>query len=716
MSARIGVVVAALLWLGVTSPSHANPALVGFTDPATTILGFRDAGRSGLAVADLDGDGSDELVFGASASSAAIMIAGRRADQSIGIKQTIFLSGNDGIAQVISRRVGNAPHIFAVMNDGKVYDFAGWPLQQVREFPIASNAMSAAIGDLYSDGNDALVVMTDARLYAYALNSALPLWDQPLPSATTEFALAQLDGDPALEIVLGSGTVLDSATFATEWTYGNGIDSPVAAGHLLGDGSTQFVASSSSGNSSDVTAYRGAPWQSLWTATLPIDFVSTIATANLDNNGRDVILVGDAEYHGAVHVIDSLTHQERFAIPNSGDGLVAVTTMKLGGSSSPAVAFATRVYPSLPAVNIVDSHTGAVQWSFVPQTGNFAPVAIGDVDGDGHEELIAADYDFQSFSVGLAEIYDYATGVLKWQSSPNLGNGNDPFFIAAQRILLSPGAPGATRKIAFVGKANYDGRITQIDGKSHAVTLDIYNYATGPLASRLIGDSALVDYDNDGLQDFLLATQPDDSGTLGVELMIFSGKDGHLMWTSDPFDKQPNAAVRSVMVTGPVTNPASQIIALTDVGVYAFNLASGMPAGNFLATADGATLIPNGAGGAEIATFAHMGAVTFYDAATQNYLRSFALDAPVNAILPLGGDVERLLVSTGGTLSVVDGISGSVLASSDLKNANLGLGNQLAATPQDAVHWHVAAGNDFGVFRYTLDLRPDDVFADGFGD
>lgn len=145
----------------------------------------------------------------------------------------------------------------------------------------------------------------------------------------------------------------------------------------------------------------------------------------------------------------------------------------------------------------------------------------------------------------------------------------------------------------------------------------------------------------------------------------------------------------------------------------AYNIQTKLLDWTLLASADGATFIPNGVNGAEIAVFQTSGAVTFYDATTQAYLRGFTLPSPVNAIRAMNGDAHDLLIAVNGALDLVDGETGTVIASTAGLGSSLGQGNQLAAISRGGGIWKVASGDQFGVARHQLAF--DRIFMDGFG-
>ena len=263
-----------------------EPMALGFVETGQQILGFNSAASSRFAISDVDDDGISDLVFCATSGGSALLVSGRLDDGGVGFKQVYFLTGSGAIVRVLSADAGTTKHVYAVADDGTVHDFTGWPLHESRTFHVAEGATAAAIGDLLGDGHNNLVVLTADQLHAYDLDTGVELWSYAVFGAN-DLVLAQLDDDPTLEIVVDSmpGLVLDGATRAIDWQYIDGFGYPLAAGQLLGDSTTQFIAVISY---SQFTVFRGSPWSPLWSGGDAIGGISALATARIDQSGRDV--------------------------------------------------------------------------------------------------------------------------------------------------------------------------------------------------------------------------------------------------------------------------------------------------------------------------------------------------------------------------------------------------------------------------------------------
>jgi len=704
---------ALIAYAGLSSAAHAGQ--LEFFKVAQDILRIDLPGSARLVHADVDGDGLQDVIFCGVAGSPALFVLGRLQDGSIGLKQTEFVPETGDVVRVLSATVDNALHVYLVANDGVVRDFSGWPLQQRSQFSVPVNVNAAAIGDLYGNGNSNLVLLAGSNhLYAYALESGTQLWSYAVDYAY-DLVLAQLDGDPALEIVLNSptGLVIDGATQATDWQYGSAFGYALATGNFNGDSSSQFVAA---GNS-NFSVYSGAPWSPLWTAGNSPDGIAGIATANFDSNGYDVIMYGDAQ-NGAVHVFDSATHQERFQITNAGSDVHGIAAADLDGDSVPEIAFTSMKSYADWQIKIVDSVSRQLKWSLVSQQGTFSPVAIGDVDGDGQPEMVVANTAQSAYGPGTIEILDAATGALKWQSPSAAGNGNNPFYMSAARVLLVPHQNDSAQDIVLAGYATYDGRITVIDGATHDVKLNIYSYSSGPMSSYYVEDAALLDYDNDGILDIAVALQWSASGN-AAQLQVFSGTDGHQLWASEQMNTGAGLGpIRGLVATGSGADPGSLLIAVLPAGLRAYGIQSKSLAWTLAGPADGAIVLPPGAAGdgrihaAQVAVFQHSGAVSVYDLASQQVRRNLTLPAPLNALLLLDGNTLQALAAAGNSLKLVDLQGGTVLASSPYLGAGLASGNNLAAATAGNSRWDIASGNMFGVFHHRLEV--DEIFAGGF--
>ena len=187
------------------------------------VPGMLQPGYAGLVVGDFDGDGLDDIVVPGLGGGAVLNVIGQRAG-AIAIKQTVFVPGEAGyIVRVMRVSAPGTPEILTVSENGQARRYAGWPLAEVDVVDTGvSPVSSAAVGDIDNDGQFELVLGSDffpPQLHVHALADGAMLWERETGDVG-DVLLAQLDGDPALEIVTASvpGLVLDGATQAVDWS------------------------------------------------------------------------------------------------------------------------------------------------------------------------------------------------------------------------------------------------------------------------------------------------------------------------------------------------------------------------------------------------------------------------------------------------------------------------------------------------------------------
>ncbi|HET7925575.1 MAG TPA: PQQ-binding-like beta-propeller repeat protein [Rhodanobacteraceae bacterium] len=669
-------------------------------------------GSTGFAVIDVDGDGRDDLVFADGAANPVLAVYGRRADGSLGLKQVLPMPWQHMIQRVLPWRTGGASHVVAIEDSGQVHDFSGWPLAEQRAFPIYLYGWPpphAVIGDIDADGVDDLVVPINNALFTYAMSDghAERTLELPFETDARDLALAALDADPALEIVVGGsmygpGVVVDGATGAIDFEYdaSYGFGNAVATGRFDGTGATGFV--TDGGGLADV--FGADPYALLWDANAGGNVMS-MATADIDGSGRDAIIVGNDQW-GAVHVFDAVTHAERYSIEHDGFGVLAVKGVDFDGDGAMEIAFGSgRSFPGTTGLTIADAATGVVEQTYVPANGPMTIAAIGDVDGDGHEELVAVSQ--PDYSVSTIAVYDLSTGAEKWRSPAPIGYIDDPFYIAPAAIRLVPHAGRPGMDIVAAGSAGYDGRIEVYDGTTMDEVLGVYEYAGGPLQWREVQDVAVHDCNGDGVGDYVVIVTVNDGSARGIQLFAFSGVDGSVLWSSEVY-AAGTFAERILLV--PSANGGTELVAVSNRILRGFDPATGASRWWFAAENDGAIYVPDGVGGPELAVFSRDGGIAFYSATTHAYARGFSLPAATCDAVALDDDVRSLAVTTGDALVLFDGKAGVARATAASLGQCLPGATRMSANASGVV----ALGTGSAVFREKVDFARDRIFAGSF--
>lgn len=713
---------AALLWMALlllgghsTSSPAADEARI--VELGHAYPGYHNAGRSGIAVADIDGDGRADFVYTATAgpyvaagtaSSSLLFVVGRRADGSIGLKQSLRVP-TAGFARVLAAPAGGDERVYTVATDGTVTAYGHWPLQVLRTFPTRGGATTALIGDINADGHDELVVAADGYLQAHVLSTGQPLWQTHIGASVSSIALAQLDADPALEIVIGGydGYVVDGATGAIQGARADGFGGWVATGLLDNASDGQVVGTYDSIRVFD----RAAPWPVSWTFDPGYArSVTLLKATDLDGDGRDEILFGE-RFGVALRVIDGATRIERDALPSTYSGCRSIGgAADVLGDGGKGVAFVTDgghsgLTAHTGAFELIDVRSRSSRLLIGEVPRRYGAVAFGDVDGDGRvEQVIGA---WSGSDVGAVHVVDPHSGQLKWASSDSAPARLD---LSVNAVAVGRFGAGLASDIVLAGSNTYDGSISVIDGVSHQVRLRIYEYARGPLKNRPVDAVALFDHDRDGVPDIVAATR---TGT-GAKLHVFSGASGALLGESADVVGVQWEKVRGVLVVDDgSTGVAPELILALANSIRAFDARTLQPTWMMLANSAGTRHVAKGAAGAELLSFNGNGGISFYSARTRAFLRSIPTPGPTTAVIALEEDVRQLVVAAAGRLHLIDGISGSVRAVSGDLGSALAQDNQLAAVEVGRGVWQIASGGDAGYYRHRVELT-EQVFSDGF--
>lgn len=680
---------ASLSWAGA-------PALV---ELGRTVPGFGWPGHGGFAIADFDGDGLDDIVVSGTSGTALFQVLGQGADGLVSRQQVFVPDGS--FARVLVASIAGSPQLVTVSAEGRVRRFAGWPLVEMPSLDLGLDEVSsAAVGDIDNDGSIELVVShwwSPVGLHAYSLESGELLWsieNQP----ADDILLAQLDADPALEIVLATtpGLVIDGATQATDWSYLDGFGSYLASGRFQAGGGNQFVAAH---DWDRLVVFQSAPWSPLW--DLKMFDIDAVAAADLDGDGFDDIIEGDGQW-GQVNIIDGQTHAIRLSIAHNGHGVSGVAAWDPDGDGTSDIAISPRSPQSFTAsafllADSVDGHT----LGMLPngELGPYQNVAVGRVAGGTRFVYPVID---ESHGGSWIEV-DGSTGQQQWRS-PEPDEQSDLFDLTPQDALyVEDGVGGMQLVLAGDGWPSNGSRFIALDAQTHEVRWMVDANTLEVLARPVRGAKAL-DLGGPPVIAACLADYQD------ARILLLDAESGAPLWNSVAMS---TAESECSLMAGRFQDGANPlVVAVLDSSLRAYDAATHLLAWTLAGPADGASLIEHGIAGREFVVFegSHL---HFHDAATRALLRTFDLALPVSAVQPIEGDIHRLVVAAGGHLQVVDGASGAVLQSTGYLGHDLGKGNRIATSELGGGYILAGTGSDGGVFRHRL-YTGDGIFTDGF--
>lgn len=671
------------------------------------------AARDGFAVRDVDGDGRDDFVFSAmSGFSHLLLVVGMNTADQVETKQSFVVPGEDLVAVMAATDVTSAATVYSLSHmlpfSGRLTSYGGWPLEPLRSFETAGVPRAAVVGDANADGSDELIVsFADGILRSYSLATGQVLWQTSTPRPASKLALTQLDADAALEVLVGDASVIvDGATGASQGGPDGGFDTHISIAKRGPTDGPQIISAGWA-----LSAFGAdAPWPLLWTHNTPFG-VGSLGTYDLERDGRDEIVYGDAQNWASLHFLDGETRQERLTVQTYDYCICAFAQGDLDGDGYQDIGIAEgSLDGSGRQVRARWADLRRGQWTFALESldGRFVNVALGDLDGDGHpEQVVASESDALQTTI---VIHDAETGELKWQSPGASGQPDFPFAFSAGGVVLLEAADRSDIAVYGYGIGS-NGRLVVIDGATHQTRFQLDGYQE-PLAYRSIEHATAWDYDGDGTADVVaaLGTRSID-GSLPI-IAIFSGVTGQALAVSPPFGTANDAIVGMELVPATSGLPAAIAVAFS-------NAIHILDADTFQAIAEqpivssGIRVRLHDSAPPHILSFARTGRIDFYDARTLTHVKSVETSGPLESMVPLGDAPGSLLAVIDGRLQVIDATTGGTRGMSDWLGTRLGVRNQLAAWASGANEWLIAVGGDAGYFRHRLRVV-EKIFSDGF--
>jgi WD40 repeat protein len=475
-------------------------------------------GQAGLLVSDLDGDGTPEIIASASGggfeSNTFWYIARHAAGGSY---EQIWRSENYSVTLariVIADLTGDGKDdIIVGLSDGTVQIFDGPTRETINSYSVAAPLIDLAVADLNQDGTKEIVTSNGTGVFEYAAGSGALLWSNPSGGGYS-IAVGNVDADAALEIVTttsgGAGYVIDGVSHVIEWGYVNSFGARVGLGDLDGDGMQEIVGAAAWYK---ITIFDADLRSPSWEIATDLD-IGSLVVADAEADGVPEILYGDGQW-GEVHAVNAQTRTDKWSVNNPEHGVSGIALGDVDKDGKKEVLWGAGGTSTGPDyLYVADPGSGTIEWQNKHLDAWLSPLSVGDVDDDGQDEIVMVSYSSDSgYAEGIISIFDAKTHALEYQDKLGIMD-----WMGVRSVRIGDvDNDGKTEFVVTTGDI-YDGVIQVYDGASHTKKIQSIGYDGNFFSALAIGD-----VDGDGKTEIVAGQGREHTGAPGVYLIVFDG-------------------------------------------------------------------------------------------------------------------------------------------------------------------------------------------------
>ncbi len=372
--------------------------------------GFQQPADKGALIADLEGDGTNEAVvlvrtalpYYQSKQYIAVL---RQVEGALEVSKIQDLGDDEQAYSSALLQLPTAPGEPATLlgiisnNDRAathhmVVTFTGPTLTRRELFPVPAGFQQPRIADVDGDGALELIGTRHQDLAVHDLaTGAQEYFSEGIYARN--FALAQLDADPALEIIVGGrqdsmGLVLDGASHEVEWQSSEAFYGEIVTGNFDDEPSTTEFAILPTTVVSQAAIYTGAPSYSL-ISRHPVEGPWEAHAKDLNADGVDEVVVLPWLRQGAVVGYDTRSGDRVFTFPADGHRVYSAAFGNLDGDANIEMLMGSEQYGGVGyTLRAVDTATAQIQYEQTEDRSPYTSTLIADLDQDGHDEVVLA--------------------------------------------------------------------------------------------------------------------------------------------------------------------------------------------------------------------------------------------------------------------------------------------------------------------------------------
>jgi hypothetical protein len=665
----------------------------------------RPIGLQGLAVADLDGDGTREIVL--STGLDAWMILHKQGATYEQVWASLPMASPIEALRVA--RFGDETFVLIGHEDGSLDLVDAASHATFRTIATsATDFYGLSVANLDADPTPEAVFCDGDEIFRVDLESGV-VTTQAM--TCYDLAVGQIDDEPGLEIAVANDATpayaIDAASGAVEWTNNLGFGSQVEVGDVDGDGRDEIV--------TGVYWYDGIRvWDGdthSFGTTVSVFNLATIALANADADTALEILYGDAQW-GSVHILDGATGQQQGLINNPEHGVtgIAVGDVDPGG---PIEVVWGAGYSSSGADHLYvgDTASSTRKWESADLSGGYYGLGGGDLDDDGASEIYYASRTSNSgYAGGVHFVHDGATKALEQQgpSSPTT---------AIWRFATADATGSAAHELFTAGTywAGYTGR------------LECTDVAGNPIWSALGDDGlsfrsmAFANVDADSDLELVASVGVEHTGAPGSFVYVYDATNGAFEWKTASMGMSSFPIFSLLRVANVDADPGLEaVVADRGHSAWIWDLTTHNYQQSTLDLGIVSVDTPDldGDGTAEIVIGTDDGLIETVDPATGNPTLLHSVGTPVNSLVTheLTGDATLdFLFACSGFLEIRDGVDGLQRWSSGFLGAGAGLDDTVRVGDFDGDgETEILVSVARGVVMFGDDERDGTLLRDGF--
>lgn len=683
---------------------YSTPTLAQVSPDWSFFPGYFSPGGNGIVTAELDGTGNPETIVTGSSGNQNLHLATLE-HQGTRFATTHLLSIDTGWSfsgplQALKLGPGSVDRVAISLRNSNsqqtvIVTYGGKPLREISRVPAPMNFSLRQIADVDGDGqlealgcNCANYNYGPAVLLDYATGNVE--WTDG--SASEFVGAGQLDGDSALEMVLGSqstspstpGRILDGATRAQQWAYPDGFRGNPVFGNFRGSADEREFAIVERWGVTRIFVS-----QPIFSPVAEINSgeAGAYAVHDVNNDGYAELIIGEGQW-GSVVAYSTTTGQTVFDWPNNEHGVSAIALGILDGQSGLELVYGAGLSSSgRDVLRVIDAASGTLRHEAGDESGPHSNLVRVDIEGNGSDELAFVTLQSDSgYAGGNLVVLDAATGnELRRRASPfdygfsGIGPSLKAIDIDADGVKEIVGAKGST--------------VAVLNGLSLADRWRVSNLPNH------VNELGLMRFNADNIDDIVLA--------LANRLIILNGANGSELFRSVSF----TAASDSGLAIGNADSDPQQEVAFgVGANVYIIDPTLGLVESFFTAAQPVLGMRYETLGSQCHITLTLADRLDRRDCATGISLSTRMLGMTAVHVGFAADSLGELLVSDGTRIHRVTG--STVMASSAVIGTSLGLGNvgELTASGDDFI---VYVGGDQGVHRITMPPETP-LFASGF--